>query len=150
MNHLRSLNGIDEPGATNGDRVRSKRNDQAKYLANLINGTSGDQGTNWNLTDNLVVVGDFNAFYVNDGYADMMNCITGNPAPANQQFFTAAQLAVGSPCTPILNPPLTNLTNARPGGLLFLLVRRNHSNPGSRSTEHESVQPLPPACVRTQ
>ena len=114
VNHLRSLNGIDEPGATNGDRVRSKRNDQAKYLANLINGTSGDQGTNWNLADNLIVVGDFNAFYVNDGYADVMNCITGNPAPANQQFFTAAQLAVGSPCTPILNPPLTNLTNLDP------------------------------------
>ena len=114
VNHLRSLNGIDEPGATNGDRVRSKRNDQAKYLANLINGTSGDHGANWNLADNLIVVGDFNAFYVNDGYADVMNCITGNPAPANQQFFTAAQLAVGSPCTPILNPPLTNLTNLDP------------------------------------
>ena len=35
---------------------------QAKYLANLINGTSGDQSTNWNTADNLVVVGDFNAF----------------------------------------------------------------------------------------
>jgi hypothetical protein len=90
---------------------------QAKYLANLINGTSGDQSTNWNIADNLVVVGDFNAFYVNDGYADVMNCIAGNPAPANQQFFTAAQLAVDSPCTPILNPPLTMLTGMNPAGL---------------------------------
>jgi predicted extracellular nuclease len=114
VNHLRSLSGIDEPGTTNGDRVRSKRNDQAKYLANLINGTGGEQSTNWNTTDNLIVVGDFNAFFVNDGYADMMNCIAGNPAPADQQFFTAAQLAAGSPCTPILNPPLTNLTSQNP------------------------------------
>jgi predicted extracellular nuclease len=117
VNHLRSLGGIDEPGTTNGDRVRAKRNVQAKYLANLINGTSGDQSTNWNIADNLVVVGDFNAFYVNDGYADVMNCIAGNPAPANQQFFTAAQLAVDSPCTPILNPPLTMLTGMNPAGL---------------------------------
>ncbi|MEO8592957.1 MAG: hypothetical protein ABI759_06535 [Candidatus Solibacter sp.] len=114
VNHLRSLNGIDEPGTANGDRVRSKRNDQAKYLANLINGTSGDQATNWNTVDNLLVIGDFNAFYVNDGYADVMNCITGNPAPANQQFFTAAQLAVGSPCTPILSPALINMTSLNP------------------------------------
>ena len=129
VNHLRSLNGIDEPGATNGDRVRSKRNEQAKYLANLINGTSVDQATNWNLTDNLIVVGDFNAFYVNDGYADVMNCITGNPAPANQQFFTAAQLAVGSPCTPILNPPLTNLTNLDPAAFYSYSFAGNRFKP---------------------
>jgi predicted extracellular nuclease len=116
-NHLRSLGGIDEPGAANGDRVRSKRNDQAKYLANLINGTSGDQSTNWNAVDNLVVVGDFNAYQTNDGYADVMNCIAGNPAPAAEQYFTAAQTAVGSPCTAILNPPLTMLTNLNPAGL---------------------------------
>jgi predicted extracellular nuclease len=114
VNHLRSLNGIDEPGAGNGDQVRTKRNLEAKYLANLINGTSVDQSTNWNTADNLVVVGDFNAYHVNDGYVDVMNCITGNPAPANQQYFTAAQLAVDSPCTPILSPALTNLTTLNP------------------------------------
>ena len=117
VNHLRSLSGIDEPGAANGDRVRSKRNNQAKYLANLINGTSGDQSTNWNTVDNLVVVGDFNAYQTNDGYADVMNCIAGNPAPADRQYFTAAQLAVDSPCTAILNPSLTILTNLNPPNL---------------------------------
>jgi predicted extracellular nuclease len=114
VNHLRSLNGIDEPGAGNGDQVRTKRNQEAKYLANLINGTSGEQSTNWNLTDNLVLVGDFNAYHVNDGYADVMNCIAGNPPAANTQYFTAAQLAVDSPCTPILSPALTILTALNP------------------------------------
>ena len=114
VNHLRSLNGIDEPGTANGDRVRSKRNEQARYLANLINGSSGDQAVNWNEADNLVAVGDFNAFHVNDGYADVMNCIAGNPPPANQQYFTPAQLAAGQPCAAILNPPLVNLTTLNP------------------------------------
>jgi hypothetical protein len=115
-NHLRSLSGIDTPGAGNGDQVRVKRNEQAKYLAKLITGNV-DQTTNWNLTDNLVIVGDFNAYQVNDGYVDVMNCIAGNPAPANQQYFTAAQLVVSAPCTPIPNPPLTLLTLANPAGL---------------------------------
>lgn len=115
-NHLRSLSGIDEPGAANGDRVRAKRNEQAKYLANLVTGQV-DQATNWNLTDNLVIVGDFNAYQVNDGYVDVMNCIAGNPAPANQQYTTAAQLAASAPCTAIPNPPLALLTLASPASL---------------------------------
>ena len=115
-NHLRSLSGIDEPGAANGDRVRAKRNEQAKYLANLITGNV-DQATNWNLTDNLVIVGDFNAYQVNDGYVDVMNCIAGNPAAANTQYTTAAQSAVSPACTTIAVPPLTLLTLANPAGL---------------------------------
>jgi hypothetical protein len=115
-NHLRSLSGIDEPGAANGDRVRAKRNEQAKYLANLITGNV-DQGTNWNLTDNLVIVGDFNAYQVNDGYVDVMNCIAGTPADASAQYTTAAQSAVSPACTPIPVPPLTLLTLANPAGL---------------------------------
>jgi predicted extracellular nuclease len=114
VNHLRSLGGIDEPGAGNGDQVRTKRNQQAKFLGRLINGTSGEQAVNWNTADNLVVVGDFNAYHVNDGYADVMNCIAGNPPAANSQYFTAAQLAVDSPCTPILSPALTVLTAQNP------------------------------------
>ena len=116
VNHLRSLDSIDQPGAGNGDQVRTKRNQQAKFLANLINGTV-EQAANWNTTDNLVVVGDFNAYHVNDGYVDSMNCIVGNPSAANAQYFTAAQLAVDSPCTPILSPALTNLTTLDPASL---------------------------------
>jgi hypothetical protein len=115
-NHLRSLSGIDEPGAANGDRVRAKRNEQAKYLANLITGNA-DQTANWNLTDNLVIVGDFNAYQVNEGYVDVMNCIAGNPADANAQYTTAAQSAVSPACTAIPVPSLTLLTLANPAGL---------------------------------
>jgi uncharacterized protein len=115
-NHLRSLSGIDEPGAANGDRVRAKRNEQAKYLAKLITGNV-DQSTNWNLTDNLVIVGDFNAYQFNDGYVDVMNCIAGNPANANLQYTTAAQSAVSPACTTIPVPPLTLLSLANPAGL---------------------------------
>src|SRR5262249_45292163 len=43
-----------------------------------------------------------------------MNCIAGNPAAANTQYFTASQLAVDSPCTPILSPALTLLTTLNP------------------------------------
>jgi uncharacterized protein len=47
----------------------------------------------------------------------VMNCIAGNPPPANQQYFTAAELAVSAPCTPIASPPLTLLTLADPASL---------------------------------
>lgn len=109
-NHLRSLSGIDQPGVANGDRVRAKRNEQAKYLARLISGNLSEQTSNWNANDNLVLTGDFNADQLNDGYVDVMGCIAGNPVPANQQYFTAAELAVSVPCTPIPSPALTNLT----------------------------------------
>jgi predicted extracellular nuclease len=114
VNHLRSLGGVDTPGASNGDQVRTKRNQQAVYLAKLITGVSGDQSTNWNTADNLVMVGDFNAFQFNDGYGDLMNCIAGQPPPGNTQYFTAAQLGADAPCTPLLNPPLNLLTALNP------------------------------------
>jgi predicted extracellular nuclease len=116
VNHLRSLSGIDQPGTSNGDRVRAKRNEQAKYVGNLISGT-GDQPTNWNATDNLVIVGDFNAYQVNDGYVDVINCIAGNPPAANTQYFTSAEIAVSLPCTPLVSPTLSVLTNLNPAAL---------------------------------
>jgi hypothetical protein len=117
VNHLRSLNGIDQPGSSNGDRVRTKRNEQAIYLARLISGQLGEQNTNWNTTGNLVLVGDFNAFQFNDGFVDVMGCIAGQPSPAIEQYFTAAQLLVTAPCPVIPTPALTNLTNTNPAGL---------------------------------
>jgi hypothetical protein len=108
------LSGIDEPGTANGDRVRSKRNEQAKYLGNLLVGGLAEQTSNWVATDNLLVAGDMNMYEVNDGYSDSVNCIAGSPASADQIYFTAAQVAVGSPCTPISGLSLTNLTTTDP------------------------------------
>ena len=111
VNHLRSLNGIDAPGTANGDRVRTKRNEQAKYLGKLVSGNLGsEQSTNWSTTENLLVVGDMNAFDVNDGYSDSVNCIAGSPAPSSQIYATQAQLNASSPCTAISGLSLTNLT----------------------------------------
>lgn len=113
-NHLRSFDSVDAPGDT-GDFPRAKRNEQARYLAQLISGNlAGEQTGNWNATDNLVVTGDFNAYEFSDGYVDSLNCVAGVPGPGNQQYFSAAEAAVSAPCTPIFSPALVNLTAADP------------------------------------
>ena len=113
-NHLRSFDSVDAPGDT-GDFPRAKRNEQAKYLAQLISGNlAGEQTSNWNSTDNLVITGDFNAYEFSDGYVDSLNCVAGIPGPANQQYFSVAEAAVSAPCTPIFSPALTNLTATDP------------------------------------
>ena len=109
-NHLRSFDSVDAPGDT-GDFPRTKRNQQAIYLAKLISGNlPGEQTANWNATDNLILAGDFNAYDVSDGYVDSLNCVSGIPGAANTQYFSAAQLTVDAPCTSIFSPALTNLT----------------------------------------
>lgn len=76
VNHLRSLNGNDNPADS---RVRYKRAEQAMELANLVNSL---QTTNPN--EKIVLVGDFNAFPFNDGYVDSMGIITGDAAPEEE------------------------------------------------------------------
>jgi predicted extracellular nuclease len=75
VNHLRSLNGIDD--AADGNRVRMKRRAQAEYLANLI---QGFQAADPNAK--IISVGDYNAFQFSDGYVDMIGTIKGTPTPA--------------------------------------------------------------------
>ena len=75
-NHLRSLNGNDDP---EDSRVRYKRAEQAMELANYVNGLQTA-----NPGEKIVLVGDFNAFPFNDGYVDSMGIITGNAAPEDQ------------------------------------------------------------------
>ena len=75
-NHLRSLNGNDDPA---DGRVRYKRAEQALELANYVNGLQVA-----NPSEKIVLVGDFNAFPFNDGYVDSMGIITGNAAPEEQ------------------------------------------------------------------
>jgi predicted extracellular nuclease len=60
-NHLRSLNGVDDP--VDGNRVRTKRRAQAEYLANLIQARQVADPT-----ENIISLGDYNAFAFNDGY----------------------------------------------------------------------------------
>jgi predicted extracellular nuclease len=77
VNHLRSLNGIDDPAA--GPRVRAKRKAQAESVAQLLLDLQGQYAD-----VPVVSVGDYNAFDVNDGYVDVLGIISGNQAPPEQ------------------------------------------------------------------
>ncbi len=74
VNHLRSLNGIDDPD--DGVRVRAKRQAQAEFLASVLN-----ELQTTNPSTPVVTVGDYNAFEVNDGYVDIIGTVRGVPAP---------------------------------------------------------------------
>lgn len=95
VNHLRSLIDVDQdPG--DGPRVREKRRKQAEFLANLLEGLQNE---------NLVVVGDFNAFQFNDGYVDLIGTIKGNPTSADQVVLASPDL---------VSPNLINLVDLLP------------------------------------
>ncbi len=93
VNHLRSLNDVDDP--VNGNRVRVKRRAQAEFLANLI---QARQTSNPN--EKIISVGDYNAFQFNDGLGDSIGTIKGSPAPADQVVLPSADL---------VNPDLVDL-----------------------------------------
>ncbi|MBI4915551.1 MAG: Ig-like domain-containing protein [Acidobacteria bacterium] len=103
-NHLRSLNGIEDETpdglTTVGNRVRQKRNAQAVSLANLVQARQIA-----NPAERIIVLGDFNAFQISDGYVDVMATIKGTPT-ANTQVVVAA--------SDLVNPNLTNLTESVP------------------------------------
>jgi predicted extracellular nuclease len=101
VNHLRSFSSINDETppvppalATEGARVRAKRRAQAEYLANLVQ---------THIAENLVVVGDFNAYQLNDGYVDVMGTIKGTPALPTEVVAASSDL---------VNPDLTNLTES--------------------------------------
>lgn len=83
--------------ATEGDRVRRKRQQQAEFLADLV---QARQVANPN--ENLVVVGDFNAFEFNDGLGDSIGTISGTPAPDNETVVPGDGID-------LVNPNLGNL-----------------------------------------
>jgi hypothetical protein len=102
VNHLRSLNGVNDTAAgssgwsTGGERVRAKRLAQAAELAQWI---EARQQAHPN--ERLLLVGDFNAFEFSDGLADVMGLVTGREA---------AQGTVLSYVDSPVSRPLTNLT----------------------------------------
>jgi uncharacterized protein len=106
VNHLRSLNGIDDnsPGTngwqTVGHRVRAKRRAQAESLANLVQARQVASPS-----ERILVVGDFNAFEFNDGLVDSMGTIIGTPTPAPEVVLASPDL---------VNPDLVNLLPGPP------------------------------------
>ncbi|MEM1216675.1 MAG: endonuclease/exonuclease/phosphatase family protein, partial [Bacteroidota bacterium] len=83
--HIRSLNGS---GGSNDDFIYGKRHEQAISISNMVQARQAE---------NLVVVGDFNAFPFSDGYVDVMSQITGTPS-----------LGAERPVQSIVSPPLVN------------------------------------------
>lgn len=113
-NHLRSLNGVDsaviEGMATRGERVRRKRQAQAEFLANLV---QARQAANPN--ERIVVVGDFNAFEFNDGFADVIGTIRGRPSPNEET-------AVTGDGADLVEPDLVNLADTAPARARYSYV----------------------------
>jgi predicted extracellular nuclease len=107
-NHTRSLIGIGDDGAT-GTRVRAKRFAQGKDIAQLVQrfqeGEELEPASPVGNPDTagvpLVLVGDYNAFEVTDGYADVVGLITGHYDDDENEY----QLSGPN----IVDPPLQNL-----------------------------------------
>lgn len=99
--HQRSLNGAEDDTAS-GERVRSKRQRQAEFLAAYLQGRQEREPDT-----RLVVLGDFNAFEFNDGLVDAMNVVEGTPTADEQ----TAVLADG---VDLVDPDLINLGGLEP------------------------------------
>lgn len=129
QNHLRSMSGIDD--SADGGRTRAKRRAQAEYLARLI-----QERQTLVPSENVVVMGDFNAFEFNDGYVDVMGTIKGTPAPASEVTLASSDL---------VNPDLVNLTE-----LLPVTERYSYSFDGNvQAIDHLLVnKPMLPRVAR--
>jgi predicted extracellular nuclease len=98
VNHLRSLNSVDDP--VDGNRVRTKRRAQAEFLANLIQARQTAD-----MNEKIISIGDYNAFQFNDGYGDSMGTIRGTPTKSNQVVLASPDL---------VNPNLIELLEEAP------------------------------------
>lgn len=100
--HQRSLNDVESEDAagtgTRGDRVRQKRQLQAEFLADMLQDRQAADPER-----GLVVLGDFNAFEFNDGYADVMGTVIGMPSADDTT-------AVNGDGADLVEPDLVNAT----------------------------------------
>ncbi|MCR6663349.1 MAG: lamin tail domain-containing protein [Luteimonas sp.] len=102
--HQRSLIDIASDAAgsggwiTAGARVRAKRQAQADYLAGVVNDMQTADPTR-----KIVLLGDFNAFEFNDGYADAMGTVSGMPSADDET-------AVDGDGADLVEPNLLNAT----------------------------------------
>lgn len=85
INHLRSLSGVSDTAAgqngwaTSGERVRAKRGEQARFLAQLVHDRQVADPQ-----ERIVLLGDINVFEFSDGLVDGMGILTGREAAADQ------------------------------------------------------------------
>ena len=102
VNHPQSLIDIDDP--VRGPRQREKRRLQSEFTANLAQSLQ---------SENLVLVGDLNAFQFNDGYVDVIGTIRGVPTPADQVVLASPDL---------VTPDLYNLTDTLPAAERYTFI----------------------------
>jgi predicted extracellular nuclease len=126
VNHLRSLSGIDDPA--DGARVRAKRHAQAEELAGYVQALQTA-----NPLERIVLLGDFNAFQVNDGYVDVLGTIIGKPAPPDQVVLASADL---------VNPDLVDLVNMAPTDQRYSFVFDGTAQELDHVLVTGNVQPL--------
>jgi predicted extracellular nuclease len=93
VNHLRSLSSENDPSS--GVFVRTKKELQAEFLANLIQGYQ-QKG------EHVISVGDYNAFEFSDGYIDILGTVT------NQNVLPSTQV-VEPGVAGLVTPPATDL-----------------------------------------
>lgn len=115
-NHLLSLLDIDADPDPAARRRRAKRKDQAEAMAEFL-----QQRLTANPIENIILVGDFNAFEFNDGYVDLLNGIRGVPAASGQSVVT-------------VNDNLSAATLENMLGLLPAPQRYSYSFQGSAQT----------------
>jgi uncharacterized protein len=98
VNHLRSLSG--ENDSSTGVFVRTKKELQAEFLANLIQGYQA-------AGEHVISVGDYNAFEFSDGYIDILATTT------NQNVLPETQVV--QPGVPdLVTPPAVDLATLLP------------------------------------
>ena len=98
VNHLRSLSSENDPSS--GVFVRDKKELQAEFLANMIQGYQS-------AGEHVVSVGDYNAFEFSDGYIDILATITNrNVLPSDE----VVQPGVAG----LVSPPATDLVTLLP------------------------------------
>ncbi|HEV8268942.1 MAG TPA: hypothetical protein VGR00_11930 [Thermoanaerobaculia bacterium] len=153
--HNRSLGSVDSelPGTngwvTEGARVRFKRRAQAEWIAtNLVQARQ-----TMNPNERIVIVGDYNAFEVNDGYGDSIGTIMGTPTPASQVVLASVDLVT----TDLVNlhttpPPAERYSYTFDGdaqSLDHILVNQALVNgTGQRRMEHARVDADFPETAR--
>ena len=83
VNHTRSLIGVEDPG-TEGDRVRTKRLEQAQWIAQWIQDYQTAPATSLRP---FVMVGDLNAYEFSDGFVDVVGQMAGDVVAAENMLY---------------------------------------------------------------
>jgi len=105
VNHLRSLISNGDSTA-DGNRVRVKRLTQAEFLAQLL-------ATHQAAGENVVSVGDYNAFQVNDGTVDVIGTVRGAPLSADEILLTGSDY---------VDPDLQDIITTLPATMQYTYV----------------------------